>query len=170
MKSVSFILSMIATVLGIIEPYNKRMKTILIFNFIGNLLVGTSYLIDAAYSGAAICGVACVQVFINYNFDARKKKVPKWLLGVYALLFSAVNMISFAHWYDILSLLAALMAVLYAAQSDAKYYRIFYMTNSLLWIGYDFVTEAHANLATHIILFVSTVISIIIRDRKKNKQ
>ena len=76
MATASYILSMIATALGLIEPYNKRMKTILIFNFIGNFLVGLSYLLVKGYSGAAICGVACVQVFINYNFNAKQKKVP----------------------------------------------------------------------------------------------
>lgn len=167
MATASFILSSIATVLGLIEPFNKKMKTILIFNFIGNFLVGLSYLLVKGYSGAAICAVACVQVFINYNFDARQKKVPLWLLGIYAAAFIGVNLISFAHWYDVLSLLAALMFVLYAAQSDAKYYRIFYMTNSLLWIGYDFLSKSYGNLSTHIILFISTMTAIIIRNRKK---
>jgi len=168
MATASYILSTIATVMGLVEPYNKKMKTILIFNFIGNLLVGLSYLFVSGYSGAAICGVACVQVFINYGFGTKQKKVPLWLLGIYAMAFLAVNLISFTHWYDILSLLAALMFVLYAAQSKPKYYRVFYMTNSLLWIGYDFIAGAYGNLATHTILFVSTTIAIIVRDRKKH--
>ena len=163
----AFILSSIATVLGLIEPFNKKMKTILIFNFIGNLLVGVSYLLDKSFSGAAICTVACTQVFINYNFDKKEKKVPIWLLGIYAVAFLGVNMIAFAHWYDVLSLLAALVFVISVAQSDAKYYRIFYMTNSLLWIGYDFLSKSYGNLSTHIILFISTMTAIIIRDRKK---
>lgn len=169
MATASYILSIIATVMGLIEPFNKKMKTILIFNFMGNLLVGLSYLFVGGYSGAALCGVGCVQVFINYNFDRKNIKVPMWLLGVYAAAFLAVNLISFAHWYDVLSLLAAMMFVLYAAQSEARYYRIFYMTNSLLWIGYDFIAGAYGNLATHIILFISTMTAIIIRDRKKKQ-
>ncbi len=163
----AFILSSIATVLGLIEPFNKKMKTILIFNFIGNLLVGVSYLLNKSFSGAAICAVACTQVFINYNFDKKEKKVPIWLLGIYAVAFLGVNMIAFAHWYDVLSLLAALVFVISVAQSDAKYYRIFYMTNSFLWIGYDILAKAYEPLSTHVILFIATIISTIIRDRKK---
>lgn len=165
----AFILSNIATILGLIEPFNKKMRTILIFNFIGNFLVGASYLLSEkpAYSGAAICAVACTQVFINYNFDKKEKKVPIWLLGIYVVAFLGVNMIAFAHWYDVLSLLAALVFVISVAQSDAKYYRIFYMTNSFLWIGYDILAKAYEPLSTHVILFIATIISTIIRDRKK---
>ena len=163
----AFILSTIATVLGLIEPFNKRMRTILIFNFLGNLLVGVSYLLDKSFSGAAICVVACVQVFVNYNFDAKQKKVPLWLIIIYAVAFLGVNLLAFAHWYDILSLLAAMVFVLSVAQADAKYYRILYMTNSFLWIGYDLLAKAYGPLSTHIILFIATTISIIIRDRKR---
>ena len=163
----AFILSSIATVLGLIEPFNKKMKTILIFNFIGNLLVGVSYLLNKSFSGAAICAVACTQVFINYNFDAKQKKVPLWLIIIYGVAFLGVNLLAFAHWYDILSLLAAMVFVISVAQSDAKYYRILYMTNSFLWIGYDLLAKAYGPLSTHIILFIATTVSIIIRDKKR---
>ncbi len=76
---ISYILSLIATVLGLIEPFNKKMQMVLVFNFLGNLLVGTSYILaggldGGAVSGAAICYVACIQVFINYYFTAKGKK------------------------------------------------------------------------------------------------
>ncbi len=170
MDSFSYIASFIATVLGLCEPFGKKMQTILIFNFAGNFLVGLSYLLVTGYSGAAICCVACVQVFINYIFDIKKLKIPKWLIILYAIAFAAVNLVTFSRWYDILSLTAAMLFVLSVAQSNARYYRILYWLNSTVWIFYDFLSGAYGNLLTHIILFVATLIAIIIRDAKKVKK
>ncbi len=170
MTTVSYIASMIATVLGLIEPFGKKMKTILTLNFLGNLLVGISYLMVSQKSGAIICFTACAQVLINYSFDARGKKLPLWLVIVHVAVFLAVNILTFASWYDIFALVAAMLFVLSVAQSSAKYYRVLYVSNSLVWIAYDFLAKAYGNLVTHIVLFVATGIAIIIRDKRKKAE
>ena len=157
---------MTATILGLIEPFGKKMKTILTLNFTGNFLVGSSYLMVGQLSGAAICYFACVQVFINYIFDLKGKKVPLWLIVVYAVIFLAINLVTFAYWYDVFALVASMLFVFSVAQSNAKYYRLLYFANSTIWIFYDFLAKAYGNLATHIILFFATIISIVVRDRK----
>lgn len=60
METLSYIVSLIATGLGLYEPFNKNMKAILIFNFLGNFLVATSYLLITNFNGAAIFFVACL--------------------------------------------------------------------------------------------------------------
>ncbi len=170
MATVSYIASMIATVLGLIEPFGKKMKTILTLNFLGNLLVGLSYLMVGQKSGALICFTACVQVLINYTFDARGKKLPLWLIIVHAVVFLAVNILTFAAWFDIFALVAAMLFVLSVAQNSAKYYRVLYVSNSLVWIAYDFLAKAYGNLVTHIVLFIATGIAIIIRDKRKKAE
>ena len=170
MATISYIASMIATVLGLIEPFGKKMKTILTLNFLGNLLVGLSYLMVGQKSGALICFTACVQVLINYTFDARGKKLPLWLIIVHAVVFLTVNILTFAAWFDIFALVAAMLFVLSVAQNSAKYYRVLYVSNSLVWIAYDFLAKAYGNLVTHIVLFIATGIAIIIRDKRKKAE
>ena len=97
MPMISYILSIIATVLGLLEPFGKNMRIILLFNFTGNFLVGVNYFLTQSLSGAGICAVACVQVIINYFFDSKNKKVPKWLICVYALAHFRCGMI-FLHF------------------------------------------------------------------------
>jgi len=167
MSAVSYALSFIATVLGLIEPFNKKMSAILVFNFAGNLLVAVSYLLIGGISGAGICFVACAQVVINYIFDLKGKKVPYWLIAVYLVAFLSVNLLTFAHWYDVFSLTASVLFVLSVAQSNAKYYRILYFLNSTVWVLYDFLAAAYGNLSTHVVLFIATLVSIIIRDRSQ---
>ena len=77
---------------------------------------------------------------------------------------------TFAHWYDVFALGAALMFVLSIAQDTTKHYRVLYSINSLLWIIYDILAGAWENLATHSILFLALIISIVIRDVKKTKK
>lgn len=163
-----------ATVLGLIEPFNKKMQMVLVFNFLGNLLVGTSYILadgldGGAVSGAAICYVACIQVFINYYFTAKGKNIPVWVIIMHAVVFLALNLFTFKAWYDILALAAALMFVLSVSQSSSSHYRILYFLNSTTWIFYDLLSKSYRNLLTHIVLMVATFGAILIRDKKKSE-
>lgn len=162
----SYIASGISTVLGLCEPFSKKMRTVLIFNFLGNFLVGLSYLLVYAFNGAIICLVACIEVVINYIFDSKNKKVPKWLIVLYAIAFIAVNLVGFKYWFDVIALLAALCFVISVAQPDPKYYRLLFITNSSLWIIYDIFAKAYGNLFTHVALFIATLIAIFVRDVK----
>lgn len=71
------------------------------------------------------------------------------LVIIHAVMFLLVNLFTFKEWYDIISLIAAMLFVLSVAQNDAKYYRIFYFSNSLVWIFYDFLAKAYGNLLIH---------------------
>lgn len=166
MDMISYAASFISTILGLCEPFGKKMSTILVLNFLGNFLVGLSYLCISGYSGAAICFVACLQVSINYFFDRRGNKLPVWLVTVHAAVFLLVNLLTFTAWFDVLALLASFTFVLSVAQNNPKYYRILYITNSFLWIIYDILAHAYGNLFTHTALFIGTGISIYVRNKK----
>lgn len=167
---ISWILSITATILGIIEPFNKKMTGVLIFNLIGNFIVGINYPLSGSLSisGMAICLVACVQVFINFFFFTRKEiEVPKWIIPVYLIVFYAVNLLSFTQWYDLLVFGTSTCYVLSISQKSTRMYRILYCINSALWILYDFLAHSYSNLATHIALVVFTLVSMVINDRKE---
>ena len=166
MELFSYIASGIATILGICEPFGKKMSVVLILNFLGNLLVAVSYTLVSSISGAVICFTACVQVVINYFFDANKKKLPIGLIIAYAVVFLLVNLFAFTSWYDLFSLAATMAYVLSMAQSDVKKYRVLYAANSFLWIAYDIMTQSYGNLWTHIILFLSTGAAILLNRKK----
>lgn len=171
-QTISWILSITATVLGIIEPFNKKMTGVLIFNLIGNFIVGINYPLSGSLStsGMVICLVACVQVFINFFFFTRKEKeVPKWIIPVYLVVFYAVNLLSFSQWYDALVFGTSTCYVLSISQKSTRMYRILYCTNSALWILYDFLAHSYSNLATHIALVVFTLVSMVVNDRKEEK-
>ena len=164
---ISTIISVAATVEGLIEPFFKKMKTVLLFNLLGNALVGVNYLLTESYSGGMICGVAILGLCVNYYFTSREKKIPKWVIVLHAAAFLSANLIAFAYWYDVFALIASLLFVLSIAQDSTKYYRLLYISNSLVWIAYDIFAKSWGNLFTHSVLLVAIFISIMIRDRKK---
>ena len=170
METVSYVLSLVATALGLVEPFSKRMRTVLILSFIGNFLIAVSYFCVHGYSGAAICGVACIQLAINYTFTSRGKKIPIPLIIAYAVSFILVNLLTFKELYDIIALIASLNFVLSVAQSEAKYYRILYIINAMLWMTYDVFASAYGNLFTHGVIFVGTGIAIFVRNRNKKAE
>lgn len=167
METLSYMISFIATALGMCEPFRKKMKSILVSNFLANLLVGISYFLVSGYSGAAICFVACGQVLINYAFQARGKRIPTKLIVMHIVVFLVVNMLTFKAWYDIFAIIAAILFVLCVAQSNAKYYRVFYFLNAVVWIFYDLLAGAYGNLITHIMLFLATFSAIFVRDLRR---
>lgn len=169
METLSYIASFIATVLSLLEPYNKKMKTVLVFSFIGNVLVGISYILVGGISGSVICFTAAVQLLINYSFTVRERKIPAAVITVHAAAFLAVNLITFKAWYDVFALIASMLFVLSVAQSNAKYYRAIYIPNCLVWIAYDFMAKAYGNLLTHIVLTIALAGAVFIRDGRRQK-
>jgi len=168
-----------ATVEGLVEPFFKKMTTVLIFNLLGNALVGINYFVPylvglkeevTGISGAITCGIAILCLCVNYCFTSRNKKIPLWVIAIHAVVFLGANLVTFANWYDIFAMVAALLFVLSIAQDSTKYYRLLYISNSLVWIIYDVLAGAWENLATHSVLFVAIFISILIRDGKKAKK
>lgn len=164
---ISAIISVAATIEGLVEPFFKKMKTVLLFNLLGNALVGVNYLLTKSYSGAMICGVAILGLCVNYVFTSQEKKIPKWVIAIHAAAFLSTNLITFTYWYDTLALIASLLFVLSIAQESTKYYRLLYISNSLVWIGYDIFAKSWGNLFTHSVLAVAIYISIIVRDKKQ---
>ena len=167
-------ISILATVLALIEPFSKKMKTALIFNFVVNAMVGINYLLEDAtggISGAVICGVAIICLAINFRYTSKDLAIPTWVVILNASIFTAANLVTFLisgfHLYDILALVACLLFVLQIAQKSTKYYRLIYICNSLVWIPYDIFANSTGNLFTHSVLAVAILISIIVRDGKK---
>ena len=163
---ISAIISVAATVEGLVEPFFKKMKTVLLFNLLGNALVGINYLLTESYSGGMICGVAILGLCVNYYFTSQEKKIPKWVIVLHAAAFLTANLFTFAYWYDVFALIASLLFVLSIAQDSTKYYRLLYISNSLVWIAYDIFAKSWGNLFTHSVLAVAIYISIIVRDKK----
>ena len=170
METLAWILSALGTVCICIPPLikGKNMKLILLLIFSTNVLIATSYILTHAYTGAATCCIAAVQTIINYFFSQKEKAIPKWLIGIYAISFTAVNILFFKQLTDLFALVAALTFVAGICVTDGKKYRMWTLMNASLWLVYDFVTRSYGPLFSHIIHLAILLIGMFLHDRKKN--
>lgn len=169
METLAFILSMLGTVCICIPPLikGKNMKLILLLIFSTNVLIASSYLLTGAYTGAATCCIAVVQTIINYFFSRKEKALPKWLIALYAISFTAVNIVFFERFADLFALVAALAFVAGICVTDGRKYRLWTLLNASLWLVYDLVTRSYGPLCSHIIHLAILLFGMAIHDIKK---
>lgn len=170
METLAFILSTLGfisvTTASLIK--GKRMKLILFLVCCANVLYATSYVLQGAgINGAASCYLGGLLAIVNYLFDAKGKAVPKWLAGVYALAFVAVNVIFGTDILPTVIAIAATMCfVLSIGMPNGAKYRFWTTLNLLLWITFDLVTHSDSTIVAHALQLTGNVIGMIIYDRK----
>ncbi len=143
----------------------KNMKTILLFVFLGNIFVATSYLMTDGINGAVSCYIGGAQTLINYFYDRKKKPLPVWLIGIYAVAFIVLNLITGFSWLCVLAIIASLTFILCIGQKVGSKYRFWTLVNMCLWCLYDVLSGSFGVLFTHGTQLVFAVIGMIIHDR-----
>ncbi len=169
MQAISYVLSVLGLISMVISSLirGRNMKKILLFVFLGNALVATSYLFVGNGNGAVSCFIGAAQAIINARFDARGKDLPLWLIGVYALAFIAANLLVFTAPIDVLAIIASLTFIMCVGQKSGAKYRFWTIINMCLWCLYDILKGSHGPLVTHVTLLVFTVAGMILHDRKQ---
>ncbi len=147
----------------------KNMKTILLFVFLGNIFVATSYLLSGGINGAVSCYIGGAQTLINYFYDRNKKPLPKWLIAVYAVAFVVLNLITGFSWLCVLAIIASLTFILCIGQKVGSKYRFWTLVNMGLWCLYDVLSGSFGVLFTHGTQLVFALIGMVIHDRNNKK-
>lgn len=171
MQILSYVLSIAGLVSMILASLVKgqNMKKILLFVFMGNMLVATSYLLAGnGINGAASCYLGGVQSIINYFYDAKMKPLPTWLIALYAVAFAALNLaVGGISPLGILAIVASLTFIMCIGQKNGKKYRFWTLVNMGLWCSYDVCSGSFGALITHGIQIIFAVAGMIIHDREK---
>ena len=172
MNVIAFILSILGTVCICSSSLvkGKNMKLILLLVFSANVLIATSYLLTGAFNGAASCFVGGAQAIINYFFDRKNKKLPVWLISLYALAFIVVNLLVFKSIFDLIAMIASLTFVMCIGQKNGKKYRAWSLVNTTLWLAYDLTSISIGPLVTHLVQLSTIISGIFIHDLKKSNK
>ena len=176
MDTLAFILSISGLIIGVSASIikGKKMGLILLCVLLSNFLMATSYVVEViigkdSLNGAISCYIGCLLAGINFLFQRKDKDIPKWLIGIYALVFITANLCGGRTWLSVLSIVACLTFIGGIAQKSGKGYRTWHVINSSLWCTFDILSEAHGPLVTHIILLTFDLAGIIIHDIKKKE-
>ena len=170
MQFLSYVLSLMGLVSMVLASLVKgqNMKKILMFVFMGNMLVATSYLLAGnGINGAASCYLGALQSIINYFYDAKIKPLPLWLITVYAVAFVILNLaVGGISPLGILAIVASLTFIMCIGQKNGKKYRFWTLVNMGLWCTYDSCSGSFGALITHGIQIVFAIAGMIIHDRE----
>lgn len=172
MQHISMILSTLGLVVLIVASLIKgeTIKKTLYLVLAGNLLVATSYLFtDHGVNGAVSSYIGSIQALINIFYARKEKKIPAWLLVIYALSFLVVNLAVLENPVGIIALLATFCFVGCVSSKTGTGYRIWQTANNLLWILYDILSASYGPLLTHTVLCLFTVAGILWNDLKGKK-
>ena len=128
MEVLSFVLNALGLGCAVLATIIKgeKMKQVLALVFMANLLVGTSYLfMGDGINGVVSNYIATVQTVISYMYESKGKTVPKWIVGLYALSFVAVNvifdvMLHKLSIFTVLAIIACMTFILGILQKNGK--------------------------------------------------
>ncbi len=168
----SYILSILGLAVLIVASLIKgeTIKKTLYLVLAGNFLVATSYLfVENGLNGAVSSYIGSIQAFINLFYAKKNKKIPVWLLVIYALSFIVANVAVLSDSVGIIALLATLCFVGCVSSKTGTGYRIWQTANNLLWILYDILSQSYGPLVTHTVLCLFTVAGILWNDLRKKE-
>lgn len=174
MQTVSWILSTGAILFDIaasLTKGDKNMLKILAFILLSNLSIAISYVLNFFINGDGLngsfsCFLGAAICLVNFFFNKQKKPIPLWLSGIYAVCFVAVNFITEVTWTTAIAIAACLTFVMSVIQDTGRMFRVWTLSNCILWCIYDIAAQAYQSLFTHFVLTLFFVAGIIIHDRK----
>ena len=175
MQILSHVLSILSllSLLAASVTKGERMRRILFLIFLGNVLLAASYFAGGeGINAAASCCLGAVQSIVNYTFTSRGKRVPAWLLALYMVAFVILNL-----WVSggislpvVLVLIGCFTFIMCIAQSSGLWYRIWSISNALVYLVYDLVTASYGAVITHVVLLLFAVGALLFLDLKLQRR
>ena len=160
-------ISVFCGILAVIMMQMKKMKTILAFQIIVNLLASTNYFLLGGDSGAFMSLLAIIQAIVVFVYNVNDRKMHTFLLAAFALGYisiSAYNIISSGEIIGILPAIAAICYCMCLVQENPSIFRIWGALNPAFWLAYDLMTRSYVMFCVHLGILISTVVAMIRLD------
>ena len=160
------IVGILVTIGAIVNLQLKNKKHMFILSIAVNLLSALNiYLLGGAGSGAIICVVAVLQLFVSLWHDKKGTDVHLAEQIIFFVLYVTAGVITFKSPIDILSIAAAILYMLAMFQKKEQNIRLFLLGNMSCWTVYHAVLGSTAIFA-QIAGIISSLIAMY-RYRKK---
>jgi len=172
METVSQIVGYLGTAAAIAGFQVKKRELLLLCQIAANLLVSLSFLLLGQVAGGSVCFIATGHTVWNYILAKKEKNPSLWQNVLFIALYTAASVWSwvtasrFLFPVDIFPYLCAMLFLLAITVKNPKTIRLCFLANASLWILYDVLgaSFAVANLVTHVLVWISNVISIVRYD------
>ena len=162
------IFGILVIVSNVLSMQMKQKRHMIIMFMLANLFSTFNFILLHSYSGAFICFLSIIQIFINYFFERKQREIPKILIGTYIIISIICGLITFKNCIDILPIMSSILYTLSIVQKEEKNIRKIVLLNSVLWTIYEFTTMAYTAGMSDAFMAVSTIIGMYRFDYKKS--
>lgn len=167
------IMGILANIAAVCCVQARTAVGILVGQILANAFSGFSYGLLGSLSGAWVCILAAVHSVlisvINRWQEEKRRKAVRVISAVFAVLYVAGSVLTYAQWPDLISCVCALLFVVTIAQRDAGKMRNVMLVSMSLWVIFDIAMGAYTNIITHGSTIVSILTAKFRLDRKNRK-
>lgn len=170
---INFIIAQAFGVLGMISSICsmqfKKRRSILAALFCLNLFAALNMIFLGSLSAAYISFLAVIEILINHFFESRKKPVPGFVVGLYALATIAIGIATYAAPIDLIAIACAFIFCITILAKKEQDIRKLTLVNQSLWLIFNVFVGAYALVCSNTLTIISTAIALH-RYRKQNKK
>lgn len=173
-----FILAQVFGLFGLIcsvlSMQMKKRRDILIFLAGLNIFAGISMLYLHRPSGALINFFAVVEIFINYQYEKRRKPVPKMVVATYITTNLLLGIIPYSDIIDILPIVNSVIFCGTILAKREKDIRRLNLVNQMIWLVYNVNVMAYLFIISNVMTIVSISVAMWRYDfwgrKKRNRK
>lgn len=158
------IIGVAAAAFNVSAMYLKEKKNILKLMIISSIAFAVNMFMLGGISGGVISLIGALQTFINYQYDKREIKYPKWLIILYMIIAVVCGMFSYKSLIDILPVICSVLFSVSILQSKEKNIRRTMLLMFILWTIYSFAIKAYTTAVVDAIQSILTIIAIVKND------
>ena len=139
----------------------KSKKIILILGFAISVFYMTGYILLGAWTGAIVNAISIFRA-VWFFVNNKKGKTKDYLsLIFFEIVYITSGIITFANWFDIFSVFAALIYTYSIWQQSITFFRWSALVVSACWVVYNLCCGSIMGLIVELILVVFEIIGII---------
>lgn len=166
---INFIIAQAFGVLGMISSICsmqfKKRRSILAALFCLNLFAALSMIFLGSLSATYISFLAVIEILINHFFESRKKPVPGFVVGLYALATIAIGIATYAAPTDLIAIACAFIFCITILAKKEQDIRKLTLVNQSLWLIFNVFVGAYALVCSNTLTIISTALALL-RYRK----
>lgn len=147
----------------------RQAKFIILGQFLANAFSAICYGLLGSLSGAWVCILASVHSLVAARANRHSGKKRLTAAVVVSVLFACAyllgTVVTYSRWPDLISGVCALLFVVTIIQKDASKMRGIMLLSMSLWVIFDVVVGAYANIISH----GMTILSILTARARLDK-
>lgn len=159
-----------------ITYYLKDRRTILIINFLGCVLIGSTYFLLSAWTGVAMSLIAIIRnviFLVDEKRNGKSEKISKKDILILVIIYFATIIATVPSYKGLLSLLSVFATSLYTFsvwQKKTLVYKILGIPIGLLWISYNIYVMSLFGIILESVLLVFAMTGFTLEYKKSKKK